>query len=441
MCSRPDPDPSVERFQDANFGTVPLESVRGVDVAKVLSEWLVSALKEIDESGESVDGHHPAYHLNFPPALSAAQRKIVHHNAYTLKLRSTSHGDRDGRFLRVTLVNRGSLSEKVLQFADSDQLEQAINHRDTKKNSKVPKGMSLILDHLYLGSGKDAQDKEALKAAGVTVVLNVTAEWRTSHPNDFTHHRIELNDTVRQSLNEGMEQACEIIKAAKEANPPGKVLVHCVMGRSRSASIVMAYLVLHENMTLKEAFELTHQARPIVRPNSRFLSDLIAWEVRHKGSPTLEVESWVGLVGIHGSQRHNENWKQKKLPPPIDLSKDEAGRLTHEALSAFLTEELYLSIVTESCENSYTSRFIPKFMNGVKAALEAKTDLLSALHRNGVAQADAVKTAQLISKPWYMERIPKDEPKKPRAKQSGLDASSSSSSAASLTSSSSSNDV
>lgn len=388
-------------------------------------------MEEKDEKGEVKPHLH--YNLDFPPTLSSAQRKTLHHHAYTLKLRSTSHGVDEQRFVRLTLQNRGALSEKVLEFVKSDKLEEAMNHRDTGRHSKVPTGMSRITDYLFLGSGKDAQNKDALKEAGVSVVLNATSEWRTSHPSDFTHHRIQLADNIKQGLDMAFVEACEIIKNVRDANPPTKVLVHCVMGRSRSASIVMAYLVLYESMSLRAAFELTHKARPIVRPNSRFLQDLITWEVKHRGSATFEVNEWVGVVGVHGSQIQSE--RKKNLPPPIELPPDDVRRITKESLEEYLTTEMYEKIVATYCNNAYESRFIPKFLNGLKKTIENDKVFMEKMRLAGVPTETIDKSAPLIAKDWYISKIPKDAPKIKRIQTASSSATSSESSAAETSSS------
>lgn len=55
--------------------------------------------------------------------------------------------------------------------------------------------------------------------------------------------------------------------------PTGRVLVHCAMGISRSATLVLAFLMIYENMTLVEAIQ-TVQAHRNICPNSGFLRQL-----------------------------------------------------------------------------------------------------------------------------------------------------------------------
>ncbi|TVC49514.1 Dual specificity phosphatase DUPD1 [Bagarius yarrelli] len=52
-----------------------------------------------------------------------------------------------------------------------------------------------------------------------------------------------------------------------------KLLVHCVMGRSRSATLVLAYLMIQEKMTLVDAIEQVKRRRQII-PNWGFLKQL-----------------------------------------------------------------------------------------------------------------------------------------------------------------------
>lgn len=68
--------------------------------------------------------------------------------------------------------------------------------------------------------------------------------------------------------------SCEEVKAvATFCTSPDKLLVHCVMGRSRSATLFLAYLMIRENMTLVDAIEQVKTRRRII-PNWGFLKQL-----------------------------------------------------------------------------------------------------------------------------------------------------------------------
>ena len=59
----------------------------------------------------------------------------------------------------------------------------------------------------------------------------------------------------------------------------GKVLVHCHQGRSRSAAVVLAYLMLKHEMTLLDAIK-TLRERRWIWPNDGFLNQLIELNVQ-----------------------------------------------------------------------------------------------------------------------------------------------------------------
>lgn len=53
----------------------------------------------------------------------------------------------------------------------------------------------------------------------------------------------------------------------------GKVLVHCTVGVSRSATLVLAYLMIRQNLTLVEAIRTVKDHRGVI-PNRGFLRQL-----------------------------------------------------------------------------------------------------------------------------------------------------------------------
>ena len=56
------------------------------------------------------------------------------------------------------------------------------------------------------------------------------------------------------------------------------VFVHCRNGVSRSAMVVVAYLMARHGWTRDEALEEVRAKRPIVRPNPAFMRLLLEWE-------------------------------------------------------------------------------------------------------------------------------------------------------------------
>ena len=52
------------------------------------------------------------------------------------------------------------------------------------------------------------------------------------------------------------------------------VLVHCNAGVSRSATVVIAFLMKEKNFSFQEAFHHVKKRRPCIRPNEGFVKQL-----------------------------------------------------------------------------------------------------------------------------------------------------------------------
>jgi len=61
------------------------------------------------------------------------------------------------------------------------------------------------------------------------------------------------------------------------SKPKRGILVHCLMGRSRSASIVIAYIMRKYRLKYPAAFSYVRAKRSVVQPNIGFVKQLELW--------------------------------------------------------------------------------------------------------------------------------------------------------------------
>ena len=125
------------------------------------------------------------------------------------------------------------------------------------------------------GSQEFAQDLSALNRHKVTHILNITGEVENSFPNRFQYKRVSVTDMPNIKLEQFFPGAFEFINTARTA---GCVLVHCYVGASRSASIVIGYLMKTERMRYREALAYLQMIRPEVYPNDGFEKQLKEYE-------------------------------------------------------------------------------------------------------------------------------------------------------------------
>ncbi|KAM9221450.1 dual specificity protein phosphatase 8 [Dugong dugon] len=138
-------------------------------------------------------------------------------------------------------------------------------------------GLTRILPHLYLGSQKDVLNKDLMTQNGISYVLNAS----NSCPKpDFiceSHFmRIPVNDSYCEKLLPWLDKSIEFIDKAKLSSC--QVIVHCLAGISRSATIAIAYIMKTMGMSSDDAYRFVKDRRPSISPNFNFLGQLLEYE-------------------------------------------------------------------------------------------------------------------------------------------------------------------
>ena len=91
--------------------------------------------------------------------------------------------------------------------------------------------------------------------------VNTNAEFY--RPRNIKYLGLRMFDVPQTNIAKHFYTASDFIQEALDSG--GKVLVHCLMGMSRSASLVIAFLMIHKQMSVKEAFREVKKTRD-VRP-------------------------------------------------------------------------------------------------------------------------------------------------------------------------------
>ncbi len=133
-----------------------------------------------------------------------------------------------------------------------------------------------IVDNLYLGNAYNASNFNQLDEFNITSILNITNEIPNYFEEDenFDYIKISIDDINKESIINHLDIALKFLNETKKEKPNQNVLVHCYMGSSRSASIILAYLIKYYHLTLEDALKLLKEKRPVVNINVDFWKDL-----------------------------------------------------------------------------------------------------------------------------------------------------------------------
>jgi len=112
---------------------------------------------------------------------------------------------------------------------------------------------ALNMDWLFFGSYDHAARLEVLRLMGITHVLNMVPGTQNLYSQSFIYH-------VAPSKQPPLADCVQFLENVRSEG--GKVLVHCMTGKSRSPTAVAAYLVAGRGLTVEAAVQAVEQASP-----------------------------------------------------------------------------------------------------------------------------------------------------------------------------------
>lgn len=140
--------------------------------------------------------------------------------------------------------------------------------------------MDRVTDELFIGCKRSAHDFKNLQFYGITHIINCAHELQhmtTAYDERITWLWLPMYDSINTSdVTSHVESAIQFINAAISSGH--KVLIHCAAGRSRSSSILIAYLMFLLHITFDAALKLVQNKRPCCKPNSTFEAQLRSFD-------------------------------------------------------------------------------------------------------------------------------------------------------------------
>lgn len=131
-----------------------------------------------------------------------------------------------------------------------------------------------IIENLWLGNIASATNRKQLLAHDIKNIV-VTAIGVRQLFSEINYVYIPLRDTESEFI---LSQIKQILPQVHDMVLKAPTLVHCMVGASRSATLVICYLMRFKRINLKDSLALVKDKRPIVDPNSGYLKQLQEFE-------------------------------------------------------------------------------------------------------------------------------------------------------------------
>ncbi|CAN9503405.1 unnamed protein product [Ophioblennius macclurei] len=164
---------------------------------------------------------------------------------------------------------------------------------------------------LYIGTAADLNDPQALADAAISHILSVDSEdpsQRLPADAQFLRKWINVTDEVTSDLLSYMDDCIVFIQQAVDGGRAA--LVHCQAGRSRSATIVTAYLMQKYRLRFTEAYHRLKSIKQDVQVNSGFEEQLCLFEAMQ-----CQVDLTSSLYKQYRLTKITEKYPELQLVP------------------------------------------------------------------------------------------------------------------------------
>ncbi|XP_040028397.2 dual specificity phosphatase 28 [Gasterosteus aculeatus] len=134
-----------------------------------------------------------------------------------------------------------------------------------------------VTSALFISNARSACSEDLLLREAVTLCINVSKQQPFPRRGaGVATLRVPVYDDPAEDLYAHFDRCADAIQ--EEAARGGRALVYCKNGRSRSATVCVAYLMKHRGLSLTSALQRVKTARHEIDPNAGFLSQLQRYE-------------------------------------------------------------------------------------------------------------------------------------------------------------------
>ena len=191
-------------------------------------------------------------------------------------------------------VSGHDIHELVVKVAQTErQIKEGLERPEVNEDmrycySPPVSNFDKLTAYLYLTSiGGITQ--ENIAKHNIIMIINATYEWPLIQNETITSYRVPVDDADGDDISIYFDEVADKIHECRQLN--GSCIVHCMAGASRSTTLVLAYLMKYEEMSLKSSYNSVRKRRDCARPNLGFWQQLIQFEQNTRGKTSVKILS------------------------------------------------------------------------------------------------------------------------------------------------------
>lgn len=255
-------------------------------------------------------------------------------------------------FVLLQLYNHNACSSDYLNRTETSDSSMGFTSSSSLSNAK----MSCIEKNLFLGNIEAATDEILLESNAITHIISVDSfplpRKIYSILPKIVYKHLQVSNLPNEDLLSLLVEAIGFIDSAEA----GAVLVHCFRGQSRSATVVIGYLMQKHRYTLEKAFYKVKSKCEAINPHMGFLAQLKMFEsmgyILKSGNVQYKM---FRLFCASERMRKAKILNKDTLDKVLDV--DPAGRLPGSSEAATSKSRYPMIFKCRKCKRTLASAF------------------------------------------------------------------------------------
>lgn len=137
--------------------------------------------------------------------------------------------------------NKNNFLVDIIRYFDDLYVSGRTHIENNYFNLASNEDFNLVYPNIYIGNYSITTNLDLLKSLGITHIVSVIPSFNPAFEDKFKYLYIKAYDDEYQDMKQYFDTTNEFIKNCLIEG--GKVLIHCLVGRSRSVTIFMAFLI------------------------------------------------------------------------------------------------------------------------------------------------------------------------------------------------------
>ena len=173
-------------------------------------------------------------------------------------------------------VSKTNINKNLHKTVKCPKCSQEIKNNKLKEHLQSSH-ITEIINNIFIGSYLNAKNWNELEKSNIKYILNCATECKNIFEDKIKYLKLDIKDQNDFPIQDFFDKGIQFIQESVNNND-GNILIHCMEGKSRSTTLLMAYLIKYKNENTNSAYKIVKSKRQLTMPNLGFMFKLREYE-------------------------------------------------------------------------------------------------------------------------------------------------------------------